>query len=144
MSLEEIGSPANDWNLNIRRYVDNSPPPEPHDVRGHLHGGVPKAEVDALARQYLAHAGYPEYQHALGHTVGRATHDGGTLLGPHWERYGSAPFEVVREGNVYTLEPSIHLKGHGLVSLEEDVIVRASGAEFLSRFPRELPVLSLR
>jgi len=30
--LEEIGSPANDWNLNIRRYVDNSPPPEPHDV----------------------------------------------------------------------------------------------------------------
>ena len=38
VSLEEIGSPANDWNLNIRRYVDNSPPPEPHDVRAHLHG----------------------------------------------------------------------------------------------------------
>jgi Xaa-Pro dipeptidase len=50
----------------------------------------------------------------------------------------------VREGSVYTLEPSIHLKGHGLVSLEEDVVVRASGAEFLSRFPRELPVLTLR
>ncbi len=28
--------PANDCNLNIRRYVDNSPPPEPHDVRAHL------------------------------------------------------------------------------------------------------------
>ena len=26
------------FNLNIRRYVDNSPPPEPHDVRAHLHG----------------------------------------------------------------------------------------------------------
>ena len=35
-----------DFNLNIRRYVDNSPPPEPHDVRAHLHGGVPVAEVD--------------------------------------------------------------------------------------------------
>jgi type I restriction enzyme M protein len=47
VSLEEISSPANDWNLNIRRYVDNSPPPEPHDVRAHLQGGVPVAEVQA-------------------------------------------------------------------------------------------------
>jgi type I restriction-modification system DNA methylase subunit len=30
----------NDYNLNIRRYADNAPPPEPHDVRAHLHGGV--------------------------------------------------------------------------------------------------------
>lgn len=35
----------NDFNLNIRRYVDNTPPPEPQDVRAHLHGGVPEAEV---------------------------------------------------------------------------------------------------
>ena len=32
---------AEDYNCNIRRYVDNAPPPEPHDVRAHLHGGVP-------------------------------------------------------------------------------------------------------
>ena len=43
--LTEIASQANDFNLNIRRYVDNSPPPEPHDVRAHLLGGVPVAEV---------------------------------------------------------------------------------------------------
>jgi len=36
------------FNCNIRRYVDNAPPPEPHDVRAHLHGGVPLAEVDAM------------------------------------------------------------------------------------------------
>jgi type I restriction enzyme M protein len=47
VSLEEISDSANDWNLNIRRYVDNSPPPEPHDVRAHLLGGVPAAEVEA-------------------------------------------------------------------------------------------------
>ena len=47
VTLAEIGGPANDWNLNIRRYVDNSPPPEPHDVRAHLLGGVPAAEVEA-------------------------------------------------------------------------------------------------
>lgn len=42
---------AEDANLNIRRYVDNAPPPEPQDVRAHLHGGVPKAEV--AAREHL-------------------------------------------------------------------------------------------
>ena len=47
VALDEIGGEANDWNLNIRRYVDNSPPPEPHDVHAHLHGGVPVAEVEA-------------------------------------------------------------------------------------------------
>ena len=46
---------ANDYNLNIRRYADNSPPPEPHDVRAHLVGGVPKAEVDAKAALFAAH-----------------------------------------------------------------------------------------
>ncbi|MDX2526786.1 type I restriction-modification system subunit M [Streptomyces europaeiscabiei] len=36
-----------DDNLNIRRYVDNTPPPEPQDVRAHLLGGVPRAEIEA-------------------------------------------------------------------------------------------------
>jgi type I restriction enzyme M protein len=37
----------NGWNLNLRRYVDNTPEPEPEDVRAHLYGGVPKVEVQA-------------------------------------------------------------------------------------------------
>ncbi len=45
----------NDYNLNIRRYADNAPPPEPHDVRAHLLGGVPKAEVQAKAALFDAH-----------------------------------------------------------------------------------------
>jgi type I restriction enzyme M protein len=45
----------NDYNLNIRRYADNAPPPEPHDVRAHLLGGVPKAEVQAKAALFAAH-----------------------------------------------------------------------------------------
>ena len=40
---------AEDYNCNIRRYVDNAPPPEPHDVRAHLHGGIPRVEVASLA-----------------------------------------------------------------------------------------------
>jgi type I restriction enzyme M protein len=57
--LDEIKSAANDYSLNIRRYADNSPPPEPHDVRAHLHGGVPKAEVDALASLFNEHGFNP-------------------------------------------------------------------------------------
>ena len=46
---------ANGYNLNIRRYADNAPPPEPHDVRAHLVGGVPKAEVADKATLFEAH-----------------------------------------------------------------------------------------
>jgi type I restriction enzyme M protein len=36
-----------DYNLNIRRYVDNTPDPEPEDVQAHLIGGIPEVEVRA-------------------------------------------------------------------------------------------------
>jgi len=39
---------AEDFNFNIRRFVDNAPPPEPQDVHAHLHGGIPENEVKAL------------------------------------------------------------------------------------------------
>ncbi len=100
-------------------------------------------EVDQAVRDSFSKRGYPEYAHALGHHLGRAVHDGGGVLGPRWERYGREPYEAVRLGAVYTLEPSIYLDGHGLIALEEDVVVGESGAEFLSRFPRELSVLRL-
>src|SRR5690625_3218665 len=45
----------NDYNLNIRRYADNAPSPEPHDVTAHLIGGVPKAEVAAKQELFDAH-----------------------------------------------------------------------------------------
>ena len=44
VTLEEIKE--NDYNLNIRRYADTSPPPEIFDVKAILHGGIPKYEVE--------------------------------------------------------------------------------------------------
>jgi len=38
---------THDFNLNIRRYVDNTPEPEPEDVQAHLIGGIPESEVAA-------------------------------------------------------------------------------------------------
>jgi Xaa-Pro aminopeptidase len=108
-----------------------------------LRPGIAGWEVDEAARSHLVAKGYAEYAHALGHHLGRAVHDGGGVLGPRWERYGSEPFQKVEVGHVYTLEPSIHLPGHGVVSLEEDVVVLPHGIEYLSRFPRTLPLLPL-
>lgn len=51
----------NDDNLNIRRYVDTTPEPEPQDVRAHLHGGIPIGEVDAKADLFAAHGMKPEH-----------------------------------------------------------------------------------
>ncbi|HFK6082420.1 TPA: N-6 DNA methylase [Enterobacter cloacae] len=46
-----------DYNCNIRRYVDNALPPEPHDVRAHLHGGVPLSEIESLDHFWQNYAG---------------------------------------------------------------------------------------
>lgn len=42
--LVDVKTIEEDLNLNIRRYVDNSPEPEPQDVKAHIQGGIPKKE----------------------------------------------------------------------------------------------------
>lgn len=46
-----------DFNFNIRRFVDNAPPPEAQDVHAHLHGGIPENEVQALKHYFSCYAG---------------------------------------------------------------------------------------
>jgi Xaa-Pro aminopeptidase len=99
-------------------------------------------EVDQIARDAITSEGYEEYQHALGHQLGRSPHDGGgATLAPRWERYNETPYRPVEEGNVFTLEPSIVLPEHGIVGIEENVLVTEDSCEFLSTPQRELPVL---
>ena len=51
VSKEEIVE-THDYNLNIRRYVDNTPEPDPEDVQAHLIGGIPEAEVSVRAEHF--------------------------------------------------------------------------------------------
>ena len=95
-------------------------------------------EVDQAARSSLVRAGYPEYQHATGHQLGRTSHDGSTVLGPRWERYGQTPYGVVEAGNVFTLELGARVPNRGYVSLEEDVVVTARGMEWLTQPQTEI------
>ena len=46
--VAEIASPANDYNLNIPRYIDSSEPEDLHDLDAHLNGGIPNRDIDAL------------------------------------------------------------------------------------------------
>lgn len=39
---------ANDFNLNIPRYIDTSEAEDLQDIDAHLHGGIPERDVDAL------------------------------------------------------------------------------------------------
>ncbi|MDX9857265.1 MAG: Xaa-Pro peptidase family protein [candidate division Zixibacteria bacterium] len=101
--------------------------------------GARGCEIDALARSMLRDEGYPAYEHALGHQLGRSVHDGGAIIGPEWERYGSTPMMPLEENNVFTLELEILLPGIGCVGLEEDVRVTGRGAEFLC--PRQVELI---
>ena len=112
-----------------------------HAAAAFLKPGVKGKEVDAVARSYITDRGYPEYPHALGHQVGRAAHDGGALLCPEWERYGDLPDSIIREGQVYTIEPRLPIEGHGVATIEEIVVVTADGCEFLSPPQMELWVV---
>ncbi len=46
--VAEIANPANDYNLNIPRYIDSSEPENLHDLDAHLKGGIPNRDIDAL------------------------------------------------------------------------------------------------
>lgn len=94
--------------------------------------GVKGHEVDAAARQVHLDNGFPEISHATGHQIGRHVHDGGVILGPQWERYGDSPYGELEEGNVFTIEPTILMSPQPSMLVEENVVVTATGAEWLS------------
>jgi type I restriction enzyme M protein len=50
--VAEIIDPKNDYNLNLPRYIDSTAPEDLQDIDGHLRGGIPDRDVDALDRYW--------------------------------------------------------------------------------------------
>jgi type I restriction enzyme M protein len=50
--LAEISDPKNDYNLNLPRYIDSTEPEDLQDIDGHLRGGIPNGDIDALERYW--------------------------------------------------------------------------------------------
>ncbi|MBM3494982.1 MAG: type I restriction endonuclease subunit M, partial [Armatimonadetes bacterium] len=65
---EEIADPKNDWNLNLPRYIDATEPEDLQDIDGHLRGGIPERDLDALANYWQV---IPGVRAALFESAGR-------------------------------------------------------------------------
>jgi len=98
---------------------------------GRIKDGVKASIVDRAARSHIRKAGYGKnFGHGTGHGLGLEVHEG-PGLGP---RGG----EILREGMVVTVEPGIYIPGWGGVRIEDMVIVRRDGCEFITTSPEKL------
>ncbi|MBX6341057.1 MAG: aminopeptidase P family protein [Thermomicrobiaceae bacterium] len=100
-------------------------------VEERIRPGMTGKEVDAIAREVIAAAGYgEEFNHSLGHGVGVRVHEGPSLS-PRSD-------EPLRAGHVVTLEPGIYLPGKGGVRIEDVAIVEEHDVRIVTRAPKQL------
>ena len=83
VGIEEIADPKNDFNLNLPRYIDNTEPEDLQDIDGHLRGGIPERDVDALGAYWQV---FPSVCGVLFESAGH----------PGYARLKPAPTEVKR------------------------------------------------
>jgi type I restriction enzyme M protein len=105
--FDEIADPKNDYNLNLPRYIDSSTPEDLQDIDGHLRGGIPERDLDALSAYWqvlpgvraalFESAGRPGYAHLklpitevkstiLGHAEFAAFHKKATRHFEDWRK----------------------------------------------------------
>lgn len=93
--------------------------------------GISCEALDRAARDVIAAAGFGDYFiHRTGHGLGLSVHELPNIVA------GSS--QILEEGMVFTIEPGVYLPGVGGVRIEDNVVIRADGAQSLTSFPREL------
>lgn len=96
--------------------------------------GAVCSDVDAAAREYIYSCGYEGcFSHGLGHAVGIDVHEN--------PRFNETCRELLRPGNVMTVEPGIYVKHRMGVRIEDMVVIREGGFENLTKSSRELIIL---
>ena len=96
--------------------------------------GVRAMDLDKIARDTIAEAGYGEYfTHRLGHGLGISVHEFPSING--------ANEMILNEGAVFTIEPGIYKTNVAGVRIEDDVVVTKDCVEILTKFTKELVIL---
>jgi Xaa-Pro aminopeptidase len=96
--------------------------------------GLGGKELDAIARDIIAKAGYKDYfQHSLGHGIGLQVHE--------LPRISIRSKQTLASGNVVTIEPGIYVPDVGGVRIEDMVLIRDGRCETLTHSPKHLIVL---
>jgi Xaa-Pro aminopeptidase len=143
----DIGARVDGYCSDMTRTVCLGPPNDPRLVE--LYGivleaqeyaerqvrpGMTGREVDSLARDMIARAGYGEaFSHGLGHGIGLEVHEPPSLSQTRGD-------DVLRPGMVFSVEPGIYLPGWGGVRIEDLVVLEEAGARILCHSPKELVV----
>jgi Xaa-Pro aminopeptidase len=98
-----------------------------------LRAGTACAEVDAVARDVIAAAGYGEaFRHGTGHGVGLDIHEAPALSARSEDR--------LEAGMVVTVEPAVYLPGEFGIRIEDLALVTDTGCERLTALDTE-PIL---
>ena len=141
--VAEIADPANDFNLNIPRYIDSSEPEDLHDLDAHLNGGIPDRDIDALEDYWSI---FPSLRQALFQSNGRAGYSEARVETPQVKAVilGHGEFESYEElvASIFNAWRQMHepvLKGLGIAANPKHII-RTLAEDLLKRF-NDLPLL---
>ena len=87
--------------------------------------GAEMAEIDRVAREYIASKGYAKYfTHNLGHGFGLEVHEDPRISGNE--------ASAIKPGMTFTVEPGIYLPGKFGIRIEDMILVTNKGCEVLS------------
>ena len=99
-----------------------------------LMAGKTCSDIDKLARDYIDARGYAgRFGHGLGHSVGIDIHED--------PRLSQTCNDILKDGNVVTVEPGIYLPGVGGVRIENTCLVKENGCVPLTTADKQLIIL---
>jgi Xaa-Pro aminopeptidase len=90
-----------------------------------IKAGASGTAMDKIARDHISQNGFAgKFGHSLGHGTGLAVHES--------PRLSPIKDDRLEAGMIVTVEPGIYLPGWGGVRMENQVVVRETGAQVLN------------